>query len=222
MSFIAYDIETYSLPESVLADRVPKFEGNANTKDPAKIEAQIAEKRARWFEDAALSATTGRVLIIGTLRSEDGAINILSGDEVDILRAFWQLCETVRLPFATFMVGFNSDDFDLPFLVQRSWALNVEIPWWVMTGRHFDGQFVDLMKRWLCGRRDFTGQGLDAVSAALGCGRTFGDGKDFGRLWFGSPEEKAQAILHLETDLRCTASIAARMGIGRAGGERKA
>ena len=62
---ITFDIETEGLPESELLAIMPDFKPNGTLKDPDKIAADLAKKKAEWIEKAALSPLTGRVLCIG-------------------------------------------------------------------------------------------------------------------------------------------------------------
>ena len=103
-----FDIETGSLPASDLAWQMPEFEARANLKDPDKIAADLAEKKAKWIEKAALEATTGMVLAIGILNGDEK--QIISGKEPKMLEAFWKLYGSG----ADSWVGFNIFFFDLP------------------------------------------------------------------------------------------------------------
>ena len=55
MTHIVLDIETIPQDETKLLALAPEFAAPANLKDPAKIEAAIAKKRADYLADAALN-----------------------------------------------------------------------------------------------------------------------------------------------------------------------
>src|SRR5262245_23693357 len=112
---------------------MPEFEAPKNLKDPAKIAAAIEEKRTKWFETAALDATTGTVLAIGVGKLNDW-VEILHGDEKRMLQQFWKYAtEVVNLQGV--LCGWYSSRFDLPFLIRRSWILGIETPTWIRNGR---------------------------------------------------------------------------------------
>ena len=46
------------------------------------------------------------------------------------------------------MVGFNSNQFDLPFLIRRSWKHNVAVPMGIRRGRYWSDQVLDLRDVW--------------------------------------------------------------------------
>lgn len=217
---IIYDIETAALPAEQLAGMMPEFEPSAVLKDPVKIAADIEKKKAAWLDKAALRATTGRVVALGW-QCIDGAerepVGFLDGDEEEIVRIFWEMTtahptkgmETVDHP----MIGFYSNHFDLPFLIQRSRILGVKIPHSVITnyrGRwNLNERFVDLHDAWACGNRD-CGDSLNAVARALGLPEKLGSGADFSEL---IKTDRAAAVAYLRRDIEITAAIAERLGV---------
>lgn len=179
----------------------------------AAAEQHFADFKAR----AALDAVTGRVLAVGFRSADNGkaAIEDGGGDESTLLGKFWAKYLACRGNQRK-LVGCNILGFDLPFLVRRSWILGVDVPATVRTDRYFDRLFVDLRDLWLLGQRwgDCDSK-LDTMARALGCGcKPDGvGGADFGRLWFGTPEEKQQAVSYLLNDLDMTAKVASRLGV---------
>lgn len=200
---IFFDIETTALPEADLLALAPEFEAAKNLRDPEKIAANIAEKRAEWLERAALSPETGRVLAIGLY---DESFWMFSGDEADILEAFWSgLCSHPEEQF----IGWNIFGFDLPFLVRRSWILGIATPSWLRRGRVWDISFIDLMEVYSLGTKQYVS--LDTAARALGVGRKTGSGADFGKLWCGTMEQRQQAIEYLQNDVELTQRVGARI-----------
>lgn len=123
---VYFDIETGPLPRSDVEQFMPEFEKPKNYKDEAKIAEVLAKKEAEWFEKSALAATTGKVLAVGYCTNENDVV-ILEGDESTILVSFWNAI-TYHGAFLQKLIGFNSNEFDIPFMVRRSWKLGVKVP----------------------------------------------------------------------------------------------
>jgi hypothetical protein len=213
-----------------------------NTKDPAKraeklVECQQAHAAAvanyerdsaeayakgmgEFFDSAALDATTGRVLAIGMMDTGNGAkprighVHTLPEDE--LLEKWWERvksCLAAGIP----MCGLRSNQFDLPFLLRRSWILGVDVPAGVLKngGRYFADGFVDVCERWQCGDRqakcnmDYLGRVLSLGGKPEGI-----TGADFSRLFWSEAEaDRIKAFEYLANDLELTRKIAARMGL---------
>jgi hypothetical protein len=186
----------------------------------------LAKQHFAAFKDkAALDATTGRVLAIGFQSGDDGptsrgkfAIEDGKGDEAALLAAaFWAKYAKCRTTAGgpRKLVGANILQFDLPFLIRRSWILGVDVPATVRNGRYFDQLFVDVREVWLCGQRwgECSSSSLDSMSRALGVGAKNGNGADFAKLWSGTADERNQAVEYLKNDLALTAAVAKRLGV---------
>lgn len=213
-----------------------------NTKDPAKRAEKLADAQqahaaavARYEADAAaarseawasyaggaaLDATTGRVLAIGRLevggdnKPRIGSVHALPEDE--LLEKWW---ETVKRCLAAGyqMCGLWSHQFDLPFLLRRSWILGVDVPAGVRSknGRYWHDCFVDVAELWQCGNRQERCS-MDHLGRALGVGgKPDGiTGADFSRLFWSEQEaDRVKAFEYLANDLELTRKIAARMGL---------
>lgn len=207
-----------------------------NLKDPAKIAAKVEEARqahenakansskiivdakAKHWEEfvatAALSPITGRILVIGYRSTEKNTTLIHEAEESVLIAEFWKKYEACRSAGRK-MVGHNIGGFDIPFIVRRSWLLDIPVPTTVFDkGRWLDSStLVDTLSLWKCGTND--GAKLDLLGRAFGVGgKTEGvNGSDFSRLYFGSPEEKAKALEYAARDVVVTAGIATRMGV---------
>lgn len=216
-----WDIETGPRPEEELQSlyhekTLDEFAATSDKRWKAETVAEKFEqyKVTAWQEfvqKAALSATTGRVLLIGVLNNDDfhgfGVDN-----EAGIIATFWDLV-TDALEVKLRIIGHNSNSFDLPFLVRRSWLLGVPVPREIRQGRYWNPLFLDTMEAWSFGAREYTS--LNDIGRFFGVGqKTAGVcGGDFARLWFGTPAEHKQALEYNEQDLRLTAAIAAKMGL---------
>lgn len=216
-STILFDVETGPLPESELAALLPPFDPAevkvGNLKDPEKIAAKIAEAEANhkrdFIENAALDPLTGRVVAIGMLRHDTrDFVAVGHEDEARTLAEFWSVlrAEIVR---GSNLVGFNTFQFDLPFLLRRSWKHRVPVPLGLRRGRYWSEHLGDLREIWQLGDRMAKGS-LDSIAKHLGVGEKTGEGKDFARLW---REDRAKAMSYLRNDLELTAKIAEALGM---------
>lgn len=209
-----------------------------NLVDPDKIQARIDLARGKhqakidnhpnectrlaieaWEEfrgTAALDAGTGEVLAIGYFNPKVPPPKIHHvGDmsETDMLEQFWIKAEKKR-ESGDPMVGLNIHDFDLPFLIRRSWILGVNVPDWLLyQNRFFDRIFVDLRKIWLCGQ---WGKGarsnFDHLGKAFGTGGKQ-DGIDGSMFADMFENDREAAINYLENDLKQPAKWALKMGV---------
>ncbi len=170
---------------------------------PATVEAAKAE----FIDRAALSPITGRVLAVGLRRLGGPPIIIGHDNEAALLANWWQIAASV-IESGEQIVGFNSNGFDLPFLVRRSWMLGVDIPAGMMDGRPFHRSFVDLMQVWGCGAREFVK--LDVLAAVFGVTRKSGSGAEYAKLW---AEDREAALEYLATDLLVTCELARKMRV---------
>ena len=227
---VFFDIETGPMREDELAmiyheKTLEEFSTTCDKRwKPDTIAAKYEDyKITAWdtfVEKAALSAVTGRVLLIGIVEG-DKWLSIFHKTEAENLAIFWARVEC-WLSDKCLIIDHNSNAFDLPFLVRRSWMLGVHVPRDIRQGRYWHPLFRDTMEWWACGAREFTR--LNDIAAAFGVGqKTEGvHGRDFHKLWFGTmpteawgtPEEQRQTALeYCEQDVRLTAAIAAKMGM---------
>lgn len=216
-----------------LFEPLPPFDPKAvkvgNLKDPDKIAAKIraeeeaypqrvkehedayekarVEYTAKVVSKAALNALTGRVVAIGIKTADEE--KILSGNEAEILRGFWEIFAMTPCAF----VGWNIGGFDVPFMVRRSWANGVIVPN-IYNGRYLDKRFVDLMEVFGCGEYGYKAK-LDDVANFLGVqGKYDGDctGEEFAEKFLsGDDVARAQAEEYLKCDVRATWAIAEKL-----------
>ena len=190
----------------------------------ANYDVDVAKARAEhWkkFKDkAALDASTGRLIAIG-LMLPDGKASIIDCDgdrEESGLRDFWkevEACLQMQVP----MIGFNSNFFDVPFAIRRSWILGVPVPTGVRVGRFFNPLFVDLMRVWALDGRDMVS--LDTLAKAFGLPAKVKEvevagekvavsGATFYELWRSN---RVVAEKYLARDLEIPAKLARLMGV---------
>jgi len=184
---------------------------------------------AKFVDKSPLSAIHGEVLAIGYMRPKgngDGSFvidtqttNHGKSDERNLLSRFWYMCDS-QMAKDDIMVGLNIYDFDLPFLVRRSWIVGVAMPEWVdslVKSRYSLPLFVDLRKVWLCGQHPASSQSsFAALGLAFGTGGKNVDGvtgADFHKMFWSSAADRKVAIQYLRNDLEQPAIWAEKMGI---------
>jgi predicted 3'-5' exonuclease similar to PolB exonuclease domain len=128
----------------------------------------------------ALDALTGRVVCIGLL-IDDGKglaeLAIAEEDEAQILTKFWATIQPTDL-----IVGHNVHEFDIPFLRQRSWVLNIRPSRTIDLRKFYTADVWDSMQVWSnWGFKKFVA--LDTLGAALHCGQKTGHGEDVAQWW---------------------------------------
>lgn len=132
---------------------------------------------------------------------------IADEDEAQMLREFWDITRG-EMGRINQMVGFNSNSFDLPFLIRRSWKHCVSVPFGIRRGRYWSDEMVDLRDAWQLGDRQARGS-LDVIAKHLGIGAKNGSGADFAKLW---QSDRAKAVEYLRNDLELTARLADALG----------
>lgn len=182
----------------------------------AKNATAEADYIASVKDRAALSALTGRVLAIGyySTQNQDFDIDTVSANmpndnEAKLIGYFWTLFEASDEH--TKFIGHNIAGFDLPFLIQRSWLLGVEVPRGVIKGRFFADKFVDTMAVWACGRQGSNGmEKLDTLAKAFGVGAKNGSGAMFAELL---EKDRTAALEYLKNDIALTYEVAKRLRV---------
>jgi len=144
-----FDIETTANPDAV--QLMPDPKAPANLKDPEKIAAAIEEKKRELVEMAALDPDYGRLLSIGYSFGGDAVAVLLNEavfpgheyavPEVDMLQRFWDALKDC----SGCCVGYNILSFDLPYLMRRSMALGVKLPFVPMLAKFRTDPVTDLM-----------------------------------------------------------------------------
>lgn len=175
-----------------------------------------ADYIAAVIDRAALDAVTGRVLAIGYYCTKEGPSICMSAgivaDEVKMLEQFWSIAEAASEEHK--LVGHNITGFDLPFLIRRSWLLDVKIPSGLLQGgRFWASHIVDTMRIWACGAVGGNSYvKLDVLAKAFGVGAKNGDGAKFAELWASDASAAAGYLLN---DLELTYRVARRLRVCR-------
>jgi hypothetical protein len=187
----------------------------AHEKEVANFESSLVQAETNhWLEiksRAALSASSGQVLAIGYKSDKASAVDHIDDlGERALLVRFWDKYEKVRKSERC-MVGFNSREFDIPYIAQRSVILGVAIPkTLIQNDRYQDKTFIDLRDRWGFGAKP--SGSLDLICKACGLdGKPEGvSGAHFSELYH-NPDTRQEAIEYLLNDLDITYELAERL-----------
>jgi predicted PolB exonuclease-like 3'-5' exonuclease len=149
MNILFFDIETVPT-EASLAE-----------KESLKSKLQLEE--AEIIKKLSLSATSARILCLAYAIEPpaDSAVEVLHGEERQILEKFWSLADTAHL-----FVGHNIFDFDVRFIYQRSMIQQIKPSRQISFKRFRSAPVYDTMQEWTRWGRDTIS--LDSLSRALG------------------------------------------------------
>jgi predicted PolB exonuclease-like 3'-5' exonuclease len=183
MRHIVFDIETIPQDEARLLALAPEFTAPANLKDPEKIAAAVAKKRADYLADAALNWKTAEVVLVGM--SDGEQFTPFVGAEKEIIEATLSLFASA-LADGVVVGGHNVKGFDLPMLVNRARVLGVRVPanllqFWKGRPQWHDNIFDTL--EILSFGKSFEGNGVEDVARVFGLPPKLGHGGDFPLLW---------------------------------------
>jgi len=199
---IFFDIETMALGQEELKQDMPFFEAPKTYKKQESIDEYIEKKRAEYIAKAALSPLTGRVLAIGI--KAEGVRTVLDyQDEKHTLKEFWKY---FRRNSCAKWVGHNSNSFDWPFLIKRSWKYNLSVPTGIKDGRYYCKNITDTMELFCSAYGERIS--LDRLGRYFGVGEKNGSGKHFAELYYSNKDE---AITYLYNDLDLTEAVWERM-----------
>jgi|LGOV01.1.fsa_nt_gb hypothetical protein len=110
-----------------------KIKAKANLVDPAKIEADIAKKKAEAREKNAVHWITGAVASIALIRVEDGMKKtskkkVLAWAGLNEKAILEELIKVMNTEGVFVLCGKNSCGFDFPFLIGRIMANSLPMP----------------------------------------------------------------------------------------------
>ena len=184
MKHIVFDIETVPQDEALLLARAPEFNAPANLKDPEKIAAAIAKKRADYLADAALNWKTAEVVLIGA-GDEKEVLSFTSNSEKQLVGDFLEIVSNA-LGDGAVVGGHNIKSFDLPMLINRARVHGLKIPLNILSfwrGRQqWHDNIFDTLEILSFGR-SFDGNGVEDVARVFGLPPKLGHGGDFPLLW---------------------------------------
>lgn len=220
-------------PESVKVGNLGPEKAEAKIEAAREKHQQLIEdyesiEAAAWdefYDRCALNPATGRILTSQYLFVDQHDTVLVhhegwkESDEAEfrILDCLWERVDHVRRS-SGMILGYNLAQFDVPFAIQRSYALGVKVPsglFW--KHRHLADFFVDLYDIWRCGRRDkFTdavGFKLSDVAGFLGLeSKTLAHGGEFWKL-YKNTKTRVKALEYAHKDVQIEAQLARKMGV---------
>jgi hypothetical protein len=206
MKHIVFDIETIPQDEARLLALAPEFTAATNLKDPEKIAASIAKKRADYLADAALNWKTAEVVLIGA--GDDTEIQSLTADTEKKLLGEFSFGPGRRAGRRRGRGRAQRQGFDLPMLVNRARVQGLKIPanllpFWKGRPQWADNIFDTLEN--LSFGKSFEGNGVDDVARVFGLPPKLGHGGDFPLLWRA---DRAGALAYNRRDVEIEIEIA--------------
>ena len=184
---LVVDIET--IPNMDAVGFLPEPKADGRLKDQEKIAGDIERKRQEAVDRMGLDPNLARICVVGyaepvaggPARSWDSFLKVMSDDsERELLREFWAQAKDCDK-----LGTFNGAEFDIPFILRRSWLLGVRPTrtfettcWRCATGEanHIDARLV------LSGGDTHAKGTLDLYGKLkLGVGKT--DGMDGSQVW---------------------------------------
>ena len=224
---ITFDIETCPADDALVV--VDPFDPSdvklGNLKDKEKIANKINEARQSYADNildkAALSPITGRVIAIGVMEggyAESFKMKTALDHhlEKELIEWFW---EYVRMEILTGrgnqseLVGYNCFEFDLPFLMRRSWKLKIDIPDLLFESWErrpmWNSRIRDAMIDFSAGVWQDRWTSLNAASKFLGYAGKSGEvsGKNWHKYIKGDHAQKCLAEEYLRNDLWLCAKV---------------
>jgi len=136
------DIETEPNPEAL--QYLPEPKPPKNYKDPDKIAAYIENKRGEQIKKAALDPDFGMITAaaVNAFSKTVGWLVNERRSEKDLLKSLWasiNYCDGC-------ICGYNVIDFDLPYIIRRSFALGIKPTKTINLKRYQTQPVLDLMQ----------------------------------------------------------------------------
>lgn len=149
MKIIFFDIETIPTQQSLVDNNL--------------LDAQLRLDEAEIIKKLSLSAITSQILCLAYAiePQPDSSVEVLNGEESDIIKSFWQLVSDCDL-----LVGHNILDFDLRFMYQRSVIHSIKPSRDIPFFRFRNSPIYDTMHEWTKWGRERVS--LDSLARALG------------------------------------------------------
>jgi 3'-5' exonuclease len=184
------DIETLPGDPDCLDWKV--FEARSNIKDAEKIEADIAEKKAKALANTSFDGGWGSVCVIGWAVDDD---KVKTWRRPDLERGLIQeaidsICYDIRGDLPRVTICGHNVAFDLAFLKKRCIIHGIELPrWWPRNPKPWDGKIRDTMKLWDDRYGEYTS--LDELCRILGIeGKGDFDGSMVAEAWANGEYQK--------------------------------
>jgi predicted PolB exonuclease-like 3'-5' exonuclease len=127
------------------------------------LDAQLKLDEPELIKKLSLSAISAKIICLCyTIEpSLSGAVEVLQGEETDIIKNFWKIA-----PDCNLFVGHNILDFDMRFIYQRSVIHQIKPSREIPFTRFRNAPIYDTMQEWSKWGREHAS--LDSLSKALG------------------------------------------------------
>jgi predicted PolB exonuclease-like 3'-5' exonuclease len=130
---LVIDIETVALPNAPEYFNKKEYEAPSNYKSVDSIMRYVDEAKAKDMRQAALNSWTGKVFCVGYAIVKDNKIEghvnaFCDDDETVVLKDLGDLIIDLEMDQRLNLWGWNSIDFDFPYLYDRYRALDIGIP----------------------------------------------------------------------------------------------
>ena len=127
------------------------------------LDAQIKLDEPELIKKLSLSALSAKIICLcySIEPSLSGAVEVLQGEETDIIKNFWKI-----VPDCNLFVGHNILDFDMRFIYQRSVIHQIKPSRDIPFTRFRNAPIYDTMQEWSKWGREHAS--LDSLSKALG------------------------------------------------------
>ena len=192
---------------------MPEIKAAGNLKDPVKIAADIEDKKAKFYDQAALNPLTAKVCAVGVWEvGKASPVLHHSKDEKDLITVFSNLCvgNVSGVPEIE-IITFNGISFDIPFLCRRALKYGKNLfPWFfgIDGSLSRNAPLIDLAAIWDCRRKDYVS--LNELSIHLGNGTKTKSKELF---WQTLKRDVKEAEAYLTHDLSLTYENAKSMGL---------
>lgn len=197
-----FDIET--IPAQEAQHDILKEIHAKKVEDGKKVSDNFEEYLAATSFDGAF----GQIICIG-YAIDDKPVEVLQGDERQILKDFWEVAAGAQL-----FIGFNNMDFDLRFIYQRSTVQNVMPTKNLSFARYRSDPIYDIMWEWRKWARE-PSVNLDTLAKALGIPSSKGGKIEGKNVWQAYKNGRlAEICEYCKKDVQVTRAIYKRMTFG--------
>ncbi len=169
---------------------------------------KTTEKFEEYLRATSFDGAFGQIICIG-YAVDDKSVEVLQGDEKQILKDFWKIAKGVSL-----FIGFNNMDFDLRFIYQRSTVQNVIPTKNLSFARYRSDPIFDIMWEWRKWARE-PSVNLDTLAKALGIPSSKDGGMEGKDVWQAYKNGRIKDICdYCKRDVDVTRAIYLRMTFG--------
>ncbi len=179
MSYIVVDIETIPIDRK-------GYEGRGEEAERKKL----------------LNPIDSKIIAIGLKKKDGEPVVFMGSDEAELLSQFWNEISKSK-SLSTKIVGFNIKDFDLPFLVTRSFVNNVGITPFILK------EVLDLREKLSAYKFGNVRGKLKEFGGFLSIGKMDMDGGDVAKEYWEGNHKKIEA--YLKKDLEITEAVYQRI-----------